>query len=149
MSPTGEPVVKCKWNDEDDDDERDYRRRSESSSKYGAGAKPARGELVIDSIKGRRKVHIEPDPEDDEDERDDDVDEGKENGHGRDLYQRRRDSHVNGGGKKPTPIVPNGPRIIKLPKDSRPPAPLLDDTSLRDLESAKKALQVCVPFSIF
>ena len=136
LSPTDDPVVKCKWNDEDDDDDDEYRRRGENSSKFGAGAKPARGDLVIDSTKGRRKVHIEPEPEDD----DDDNENG--DGGGDDGEDRRHGAHVNGGRKRPTPIVPDGPRIIKLPKDPRPPAPLLDDTSLRDLESAKKALQV-------
>ena len=129
LSPTDDPVVKCKWNDDDEDGRGD-------DMTYGAGAKSSSGraDLVIDSTKGTRKVHIEPEEEDDDD--DDDNDD-----RGRSGNNHHHESK-NGGRKRPTPIVPDGPRIIKLPKDTRSAPPVLDDTSLRDLETAKKALQV-------
>lgn len=126
MTPTDDPTVKCKWNEDDAGRDDDY-------EFYGAGAKSTseRTDLVIDSTKGRRKVHIEPD-EKDADEDDDRGRHGNNNHYG---------SSKNGG-RRPVPIVPDGPRIIKLPKDKRSASPILDDSSLRDLESAKKALQV-------
>lgn len=113
LSPTDDPVVKCKWNDDDEDGRGD-------DMTYGAGAKSSSGraDLVIDSTKGTRKVHIEPEEEDDDD--DDDNDD-----RGRSGNNHHHESK-NGGRKRPTPIVPDGPRIIKLPKDTRsaPPSQL-------------------------
>ena len=139
LSPPDDPIVRCKWNDDEDEDGVEFGRRGDNSS-FPTGVKGDRGDLVIDSTKGRRKVHIEPEPEGEEEE-DDDVDQGSRR---RDTDRHRlghNNNHSNSNGRN-KPIVPDGPRIIKLPKDTRPPPPLLDETSLGDLESAKKALQV-------
>ena len=146
LSPLDDPIVNCKWNDDDDNDAR--RRRDDSSSATSVKPTSSRGDLVIDSTKGKRKVHIEPeaDEEDDDDGSNGDRgDESDDRRRGNRHNKNNNNSNGNGSGsglKRQTPIVPDGSRIIKIPKDPRPTAPVLDDTSLRDLETAKKALQV-------
>ena len=144
LSPLDDPIVNCKWNDDDEDNGR--RRRDDLALATNVKPTSSRGDLVIDSTKGKRKVHIEPEADDEDDDNGSNDDGGDDEGEDRrrgNSHNKNINNNSNGSGlKRQTPIVPDGSRIIKIPKDPRPTAPVLDDTSLRDLETAKKALQV-------